>query len=259
MATSGEKQSSQSSVRLLQIMECLASHHTPVKLQDLAREVGMTQPTVLRYLYALESTGYVYRDEEHARYGLTWRVCRFSQNLHSLPSLRTIASPFLNKLANDLSLGACLVTNRNDECLYLDCIDTHYATTLQRIGKQAPLHVTGSGKLLLSQYSEQQLEQYIRIRGLTRFTEYTITDPEVLRSVLEEIRGQDFAMDEEECELGLRCISCPIRDYSGQLIAAISVFGDLASMDRQRIQTEIYPALRRSANAISARLGFSEA
>lgn len=257
MGSSIERQSSQSSVRLLQILECLSANYSPMRLQDIAKQVGMTQPTVLRYLYALEATHYIYQDKETARYGLTWRICRLGENLNTMVSLRNLAYPFLNHLATSMSLGACLVTKRDDECLYLDCIDDPYFSTLQRIGKRAPLHVTGSGKLLLSQYTDEQLEQYINTKGLTRYTEHTITDPEKLRQELEMIRQQDFGTDEEECEMGLRCISCPLRSYTGQIVAAISVFGSINDMSRQRSQTEIYPALREAAGAISLRLGYS--
>lgn len=190
-----------------------------------------------------------------ACYGLTWRVCKLSENLNSMLSLRNLANPFINQLANTLSLGVCLVTDRNHECLYLDCIDNPRSQTLQHIGKQAPLHVTGSGKLLLSQYTREEVEQYVSTAGLVKYTEYTITDPLVLEQELEKIRQRDFGMDQEECELGLHCISCPLRDYTGRIIAAVSVFGNVADMSGARMEKEIYPALRKASEALSIRLG----
>lgn len=256
MTTSQKRQTSQSSVRLLLIMECLAASTAPMRLQDIAKQVGMTQSTVLRYLYSLEETNYAYRDEETSRYGLTWRVCQLSENLNSMLNLRNIASPFISQLANSLSLGVCLVTNQNDECLYLDCIDNPYSQTLQRIGKQAPLHVTGSGKLLLSQYSEEALGKYISTHGLQRYTDHTITDPFILRQELAKIRREDYGTDEEECEPGLRCISCPIRSYTGQIVAAMSVFGNVNNMSIERMHTEVYQRLRSATDIISSRLGY---
>ena len=117
-----ERQTNQSSIKLLQIMECLAEQRTPMRVQDLAKKVNMTQATVLRYLYALQDAKYIYQDTETSRYALTWRVCRLSENLNSFLSLRNITTPFINSLANTLSLGVCLVVNQNDECMYLDCI-----------------------------------------------------------------------------------------------------------------------------------------
>lgn len=251
-----DRQSNQSSIRLLQIMECLAESRVPMRLQDIAKRVGMTQSTVLRYLYSLESANYIYRDNSTSRYALTWRVCCLSENLNSPLSLRNITNPFVNQLANSLALGACLVVEQNYECMYLDCIDNPNSPTLQRIGKQAPLHATGSGKVLLSQFSEQQIGQYIAQKGLIKYTDHTITDPAVLQRELVKIRQQDFGMDEQECEIGLRCISCPLRDYTGRIVASMSVFGNISDMSDERIQSEIYPMLKAAADIISSRLGY---
>lgn len=252
-----ERQSNQSSIRLLQIMESLAESRVPMRLQDIAKHVSMTQSTVLRYLYALQDANYIYQDEDTLRYALTWRVCRLSENQNSLLGLRNITNPFINRLANTLSLGTCLVINQNSECMYLDCIDNPNSPTLQRIGKQAPLHTTGSGKVLLSQYTEQQLSEYIAVKGLVKYTDYTITDADALRAELAKIRQQGYGMDEQECEIGLRCISIPLRDYSGQVIASMSIFGNPGDMSNERIQSEIYPALKLATETISSRLGYT--
>lgn len=251
-----ERQSSQSSIRLLQILECLANNRMPLRLQEIAKQVGMTQSTVLRYLYALQTANYIYQEDETSRYGLTWRICGLGENLNTQLSLRNITTPFINHLANTLSTGACLVVEQDGECLYLDCIDIPNHSTLQRIGKKAPLHTTGSGKVLLSRYNSAQLDDYIATKGLTKYTEYTITDPDVLRSELERIRQQGFAMDEQECEIGLRCISIPLRDFSGQIVSSISVFGNIADMSNQRIKSEIYPTLKEVTVVVSSRLGY---
>lgn len=177
---------------------------------------------------------------------MTWRSCLLSGNLGSLLSLRNITTPFVNRLANTLTLGTCLVVEQNNECIYLDCIDSPNSLTPQRIGKQAPMHATGSGKVLLSRYDDAQLDEFIKMKGLPKFTEHTITDPDILRNELEMIRKQDFGMDEEECEIGLRCISSPLRDYSGQIVASMSVFGRPIDMSDQRIRDEIYPALKEA-------------
>lgn len=255
--SASERQTSQSSLKLLHILECLADSRVPLRLQELSQQVGMTQSTVLRYLYALEDANYVYQEDNSSRYALTWRVCRLSENLHSHLSLRNITAPFINRLANSLSLGACLVVEQNYECIYLDCIDNPSSPTLQRVGTRAPMHATGSGKVLLSQYNSIQLAEYISAKGLTQYTEHTITDPDLLRQELTRIRQQGFGLDNEECEIGLRCISIPLRDYSGQIIASISVFGRTADMTDSYVQSSIYPALKEATTVISSRLGYS--
>ena len=81
------------------------------------------------------------------------------------------------------------------------------------------------GKLLLLNYSEEQLDQMIARKGLTRYTEHTITTKAALLAELDKVRRQGYALDDEENEVGSRCMACPIRDYSGDIVAGISITG----------------------------------
>lgn len=230
----------------------------PMRLQDLAEQTGLTQSTVLRYLRTLQNSNYVYQEEDTLRYALTWKICNLTTNLNSYLSLRNIANPFVNQLANTLHAGVCLVVNQDDSCLYLDCIDSPASSQapLQFIGKRAPLHVTSSGKLMLSSFSEARMDEYIARTGLTRFTEYTITTRDGLVAELDAIRRQGFSLDMEECEIGMRCISYPIYCYNGNLFAAISVFGRTTDLDEQFVQQQVHPLLKEISGIISQRLGY---
>lgn len=253
-----EKQSNKSSVRLLTILECLSNNSMPMKLQEIANVTNMSQSTVLRYLYSLKEENYIYQDDDTARYALTWKICQLSEGMNSFISLRNMANPFINQLANQLSLGACLVVEQNHECLYLDYIGAPNGLSPQRIGTIAPMHATGSGKVLLSQYSKTQFKKFLQKKGLPACTDHTITNPEKLTIELSKIRKQGFGMDEEECEIGLRCISLPLRDYTGKVIASMSVFGNIEEMNDTIIEQNIFPLLSTATKTISERLGFKE-
>jgi len=250
------RQTNQSSLRLLQILECLAKNRGALRLQEIARLTELTQPTVLRYLYALEAANYVYQEEDSSRYALTWKVCRLTQNMNSYLGLRNITSKFIVELANNFSAGACLVIEEKGECMYLDCIDNPQTLSLEKIGKRAPLHSTASGKILLSRYSPSRLTSFIENSGLPPITEFTITDPDKLTAEIDKIREQGYAIDDQECEMGLRCISMPLRDFTGDIIAAISVFGSTEEMQYDLMTENILPSLKEAADAISSRLGY---
>ena len=176
-----EKVSSQSSDKLMQILECLAEQKLPMRLQDLAEAVGMTQPTVLRYLNSLVNSNYIYQDPESLRYGLTWKVCALGANLGSYASMRSIANRFVTQLSMRFGLGACLVVEENGSCVYLDCIDSSPVAgrILQHIGRRSPLHTASSGKILLASHSDEEVDRYIAEKGLERLTDNTITSREV--------------------------------------------------------------------------------
>ncbi len=256
--TNVDKQSSHSSDKLLQILECISSNRTPVRLQDLAEQVGMSQSTVLRYLYALQNADYVYQEEGTSRYALTWKICGLTNNLNSLLSLRSIASPFIHETSDALQLGVCLVVNQVHQCVYIDCVDNPLAngTSLHYIGKRAPLHATASGKILLTSYSESQLDEYIATLGLPKLTEYTITDRTALVKELEKVRKQGYATDHQECEKGFNCFSMPLHSFSRSIVATISVFGSVEDITEKSEKEKIYPYLSKTAANISKRLGY---
>lgn len=255
---SNEKKSNQSSDKLLQILECLAKERLPIRLQDLSALVDMSQSTVLRYLNALQRANYVYQEESTSRYALTWKICGLSEHLNSNLGLRSITAPYITKLVNELNCGVCLVIEQDYECVYLDCVDASpsYQRTFQRIGKRAPMHATGSGKLLLSQMTDLQIDEFVARRGLPKFTEHTIISKEELHKELEEVRKYQYGMDRQECEIGLTCVSMPLYDYAGKIIAGLSVFGNTANMTEEKVEGEILPALREATKKISHHLGY---
>lgn len=227
-----------------------------MRLQDIAGHLEMTQSTVLRYLNSLLQSNYAYQDEDTLRYGLTLKLCKLSYNLSSNMGIKSIAAPFLNDLTGRLGVSSCLVIEYEENIVYLDVVNSplQMKRTLNRIGKDAPMHCTGSGKIFLSSKSDYALKAFID-KGLAPLTEYTITDGEKLRHEIEIIRKQGFSMDEQECELGIRCVSVPLYDYKETICAALSVFAPIDVLSDECIVQRILPELNKAARVISLRLG----
>ncbi len=251
------KQQSLSSGRLLAIIEYLAEKADPVRLTDIASALNMTQPTVLRYLKALITDGYAFQDEDSGGYALTWKLCRAGEHLRANRNLRRVVSPYLQKLSQELETGALLAQEQDGIILYLDVVgNPKQQFSLLRIGRNAPIHSTGSGKILLSGMTDAQIGRIIRTQGLPALTKKTITDPDLLMEEIYTIRSRGYAFDDEECEEDHSCVSTALRDYTGNIIAAISVFDDTVFMTEERIRDTILPVLTKTAAAISGRLGY---
>ena len=139
------------------------------------------------------------------------------------------------------------------ELVYTDVVDgpDNMLRIMQRIGKKAPLHSTGIGKLLLLNYSNKQLNELIATKGLTALTPNTLVSREALVERLEQIRRQGYALDDEECELGARCVAAPVRDYTG-----ISISGPVSRLTKEHIQV-IIPVVQEVADKISKLLAYS--
>ena len=141
------------------------------------------------------------------------------------------------ELADRCQESACLAIDQDMMVVYVDVVDgpDNMLKTMQRIGKRAPLHSTGVGKALLIDYSNHEIEHMIK-KGLTPLTPHTITTKEDLIAELEKIRKKGYAIDDEECEIGARCVAAPIWDYTGRVVAGISVSGPVSRMNIEKIE-----------------------
>ena len=253
------KETNLSSDKLLRIIEYMSACRLPVRLKDISDNLGISQPTVVRYLRTMCDQGYAYHDDHTGCYAMTWKICRLSSSLESNLVLRSMAGSLLSEFANTNNIGILLAVERDSMLTYLDLVGAPHGSvdTMLRIGKDAPMHSTGSGKILLSAMSPNRVRQFLDQVGLARLTPYTITNREAFLQELEQVREQGYALDNEECEIGHRCVSVPLYDYTGTVAAAISAFDSTERLTDNVISERILPALRELAEKISFRMGFS--
>lgn len=119
------------------------------------------------------------------------------------------------------------------------------------------MHSTASGKVLLSAMTAGRVQQILDQKGQVRLTHKTITGRDELLRELAKIQEQGYALDNEECEIGHRCVSVPLRDYTGTVAAAISAFDSVDQLTDDVIRDTVLPALRKLSAEISFRMGYS--
>jgi DNA-binding IclR family transcriptional regulator len=247
----------QSSDKLLLLLETMTTQSEPLRLQDVARLCEMNASTALRFLKALQKRQYVEQDAETGRYYITFKLCALAQNISSFFDMRSLARPFLRSVSQIFSESCNLAVERDMAVIYIEVEKgpSKMLMSMQMIGNIAPLHCTGVGKLFLTEYSPMDLEQLTAIKGLTRYTEHTITDLNALREELDKIKKAGYAFDNEECENGARCIAVPLRDYTGKIKAGLSVSGPVVRMTDKHIFLHL-PYLLDAAEQISFRMGW---
>ena len=248
--------------KTIRIIEVLAKASVPMRLSEIAAQVEMPASTVFRMLNTLVDCGYAYQEREgQQRYGLTMRFVQIGQMVADHFSIREVAHPFLAGLSEEVGESCCLSIEENQKVLYVDVVEnTRSAISIrQKVGGTAPMHCTGSGKLLLTRYSAEQLRAYVDANGLPALTRYTLTTAEDLAYAVDQARENGFATDEEECEIGMRCLAAPIRDASGKVIAALSISGPISRMTRLRCDVELLPRLCEYAREITEKVGGSKA
>ena len=247
----------QSGEKLLKILEFIAERGTPVRVLDIAQGMDTNSSTILRFLRTLEECGYVSQDPSTLRYYLTFKICSVANRVVASTDIRDIIHPFLRELARRMGETVCLATENDLSVTYIDVVEGRYSIihNMQRIGTVAPMHCTGIGKVLLMEADGEKLERLVLKRGLTRFTQHTITTREALERELALVRERGYAYDNEECELGARCIAFPVRNYTGQVVAGFSVTGLAARMSDSFLGANL-DAMRDTAARISAALGY---
>jgi len=247
----------QSVVKILKIIETMASIGQPVRLKDLAREVGMPESTTLRMLASLLDNGYVTQSADSQKYSLTFKIARIGLKVQSNFTLFEIVHPKLIDLSQKCQESACLAIEENESVVYIDTVDgpRKMLQTLQKIGKRAPMYCTGVGKNLLTNYSDEQLRSRFEGKDFVPFTPRTIRSIDRLIEEVDKVRENGYAFDDEECELGARCIAVPIKDFSGSVIASISVSGPTLRMVEPKVG-QILEELLAAANELSIQMGY---
>lgn len=243
MGTIKEKNTkkNQSVEKAFNIIEHLAQVQKPQRLQDIADALDMSSSTVLRFLGTLMGCGYVKQDEESLRYSLTYRICTVANKVSSSQKLQDILQPYVREVAEHFRESACAAIEGDMDVIYIVAEQgpDQMLRTMQRIGNVAPMYCTGVGKLLLLNHDQGFIDRMIEEKGMQTFTEHTISTREALMKELEQVRKDQYAFDREECEIGAKCISVPVRDYTGHVIAGISVTGPAFRIDSLETEENI--------------------
>jgi IclR family transcriptional regulator, KDG regulon repressor len=245
----------QSLDRAFDILELLSREQHGLPLTQIATRVDLHKATVHRLLNAMRERGYIERAPDGGyRLGMGF-VDLASLHLNHL-ELKTEAQPVLHDLVSRTGNTAFLATEQDGEVVYLDKQETFESLRKYSIiGRRAPMYCTSLGKALLSGMDEERVRAVASGRPLAAFTGNTITTVDRLLADIERTRGRGWSVDDEEYELGIRCVGAPVRDYRGTVIAALSTSGTTAMIPPERVE-EIGAAMVRAAAELSRRMGF---
>lgn len=245
----------QSVSRASAIIEALSNNNT-LGITELGKLLGLHKSTVFGLVSTLEHEGYVCQNPQTGKYALTLKMFEIGGRVFGKLDLRKIARPHIEQIVLRHRETAHLVVPDGLEIVYIDKVEcTQSMRICSNVGKRMPFHCTGVGKVLLAFMHEEQAEGILRKKGLEAFTANTITDYNLLMKELEKIKVQGYAIDNEEAEIGLRCVAAPIRDIYGKVIAATSVSGPKVRMDDEKLKAIVKDLLIMNQE-ISANLGY---
>jgi DNA-binding IclR family transcriptional regulator len=251
--TETSKTSIQVIERMVSLLDALAQYPDPVSLKELSIVSGLHPSTAHRILNDMVTTRFVDRVEPGS-YRLGMRLLELGNIVKSRLNVREAALDLMRALHRKTQQTINLSVRQGDEIVYIDRAFSERSgmQVVRAIGGRGPLHLTSTGKLFLSVDDPKAVRSYATRTGLAGHNKNSITDLAKLERELSLVRARGYARDNEELELGVRCMAAAIRDDSGKLVAGLSI-----SAPADRLQEEWLEDLIETANQISSTLGYS--
>lgn len=240
-----------STLKAFAVLETLVRAGDPMSLADLMSATGLPKPSLHRTLALFEDAGLVMREPTGRAYAVGPRLDRLALDVLTNDRAATQRRVLLRRLVADVGETCNLSMLRKGEVVYLDRVEADWPLRLHLpVGSQLPPHCCASGKLLLAFKTPPERAQLVATLPLTRFTDRTITDRQLLASELDRIASNGYSVDNEEYVVGVACVAVPVRLASGDVIAAVAVHAATARLPLTRA-IEFVPTLVKTAGAIA--------
>jgi DNA-binding IclR family transcriptional regulator len=240
--------------KVLSIFDLLDRSQDGLQLRVIAEQTKLNKSTAYRFLAHLENAGYLVRDSAGA-YLLGPRLVHLGSGSTYQLTIRKVSRPILETLWRETGETVNLGVLDGREILYLDVLESpHSFRLVSKIGMRRPLHCTALGKAILASQSASFREEFLAGTRFEKFTPNSIIRPAEFLTELGRVQRRGYALDDEEVELGARCVAVPILDSSGLVAAGISVSGPTIRMSRTRT-AQIADAVKKAAIEISRHLG----
>ena len=237
--------------RGLAILEVLANHHTGLTLSQLVRQLRLPKSSVHSLVLTFERAGYLTKIEPSGRYICGIKFIHIANLAFDNPMLRQSAKPILVELMRSTGLTVHLATLWRDEVVLIDRVSPAGGPPVATwIGKRLDAHCTAAGKCLIAHLPDSGLQALIRERGMLRHNDNTIRTLRKLEEELAGVRRAGYAVDDEEEEIGIRCLGVCVRSPDGGVIAAISVSGNTDQISETNLPSLVVQ-LQRAARGIS--------
>jgi DNA-binding IclR family transcriptional regulator len=250
-----DRESSKPAIQVLErsfkLFDVLAAHKDPVSLKQISAQTGLHPSTAHRILNDLAMGGYVDRPQAGS-YRLGMRLLELGNLVKARLDVREAALAPMRELHKLTHQPVNLSMRQGDEIVYIERAFSEHSgmQVVRAIGGRAPLHLTSVGKLFLAMDDAQKVRAYATRTGLSGQTRNSITSLPALERELANVRKSGCARDDEELELGVRCMAAGIYDDQNRLVAGLSI-----SAPADRLEEGWLDRVKSTADQISKALG----
>ncbi|SDF34797.1 IclR family transcriptional regulator [Sporomusa acidovorans] len=240
--------------RAIELLFILESSPREMGVTEISRQLGVQKSTVHNLLQTLLARDFV-RQTDTGHYTLGFRLMPLGLACTERLNIRRIASPYLKELAAEAEEVVLLAVLSAGQLTIIDKVEpTRPVFLIPRFDYCNTFHSSALGKVFLA-YSPDEFLEKVTAEPLTRYTDKTITDKQMLMTELANVREQGYSVASNETIEGVTCLGAPIMNANGKIEAAITVSGATAWFTEKRRES-VVRLMKGKAEAISAELGF---
>lgn len=239
--------------RAFAILEMLDGTRRGWNISEISRKQKIPKSSAHVIVLTLERLGYVKRENATRRYKLGLKISSLGRGLMNDLVLAEIALPHMRWLVEQTRLTAHLGVLEKGHVVFIQKVDGPGMIKFDTyVGKRADVHCTGLGKSLLACSTDQIVREYLAVESFVKYTYATITSTAAFRKELARVKQKGYSIDDEEEEVGVRCVAAPVFNPLGELISAVSVTGTTA-----QIPSDSFSKLAETVKETSAKISKS--
>lgn len=256
--TNEERNFINSLARGLSILEVFDLANPKMGISDLSRKTGLSKSTVFRLVHTLRNLGYIISVGEENKYTLGPKVLTLGFAVLSSLELREVAQPYLMELSRNCKETVNLAVLDGWRLIYVERIKTHQIVNINlHVGSRLELYNTAMGRVLTAFQSKDWLSSYLNyLKQLREAKDYWKDNGKKLFKILEEVRKNDFAINNEELTPGLRSVAAPVRNREGHIVGAVNIAVSSSLYSLPKLKQDLISPLRKTTQAISEALGY---
>lgn len=238
----------------MRVLEFLARSKRGASLSSVSRSLALPKSSTYLVLKTLEQEGYLQRSVRSGKFCFGVRLVRLCRSALANLDLREVARPCLTDLMRQTGITVHLAVLEGNEAVIIDRISPPGSSAgADWVSRRLDVNCTGVGKALAAFLPEEQLEELITAQRFARHNDNTIVSVPGLKRELSKVREQGYALDDEEDEIGVRCVGVPILDGNQRALAAISLAGTTEQIPLEKVRA-LALALKQTATEISFQL-----
>ena len=242
--------------RALAMLEAVAQESEGLSNAEISRKLHIPKSSASYILRTLESRNYLTRDEDSGKYRVGLKILSLSRGALSGLDVRGVALPIMRRLTHQTGLTCHLAILDGPDAVYIEKVEPEGFIRMDTwVGRRMRVHATSVGKALVAHITQDQLEQILRRSGMEKRTPKTITTLPRLLKELEKVRTQGYAVDDEENNLGARCMGAPVFNDRGLIEAGLGLSGTAQQVSPQTMP-RIVEVLKDAARHISMGMGY---